>query len=64
MTIEEIRKNAPEGATHYEICWKEKPYTLYWKFNAEGMFLWEHFYKKWVRFKFISSTYINKTKPI
>ena len=33
MDIEEIRKNAPDGATHYEICGKNTPYALYIKYR-------------------------------
>ena len=64
MNIDEIRKNAPIGATHYEICGKIDKYALYWKFNDNGMFMWEHHRDKWTKFKFMSRDYINKTKPL
>lgn len=64
MTIDEIRKNAPDGATHYEICVKENPYALYWKFNNDGMFMWQELLSKWTRFRFMSKSYINTTKPL
>lgn len=64
MDIEEIRRNKPEGATHYEICGKEKPYALYWKFNDDGMFMYQELLKKWTRFRFMNKSYIEKTKPL
>ncbi len=41
MTIEEIRKNAPQGATHYEMCGNMNKYPLYWRFDDNKMFMWE-----------------------
>lgn len=64
MTIEEIRNGAPLGATHYEICGSVDKYALYWKFNEDGMFMWQDLLKKWTRFRFMNKSYIDKTKPL
>ena len=37
MTIEEIRKNAPDGATHYEI---DGRFIYYYKFNNINLSIW------------------------
>ena len=37
MTIEEIRKNAPEGATHYEL---DGRFTCYYKLNNINLSIW------------------------
>ena len=37
MTLEEIRKNAPKGATHYKI---DSGYTLYYKDDIYALWLW------------------------
>ena len=37
MTIEEIRKNAPKGATHYEI---DSRFIYYYKFNNSNLSIW------------------------
>ena len=37
MTIEEIRNNAPDGATHYEI---EGRSIYYYKFNNINLSIW------------------------
>ena len=37
MTLEEIRKNAPEGATHYKI---DSGYTLYYRDDIYALWLW------------------------
>ena len=64
MTIEEIRKNAPDGATHYEICGNKNKYALYWMFNDEGMFMWQQLKVEWTRFRFMDKSYINKTTAL
>lgn len=64
MTPQQIKANAPEGATHYEICGKEKPYPLYWKFNDDGMFMWQELKNEWTRFRFMNRSYMEKTKPL
>lgn len=38
MTIEKIRKNAPEGATHYRLDWDGDP--VYYRFKNDSMSLW------------------------
>jgi hypothetical protein len=40
MTIEEIRKNAPDGATHYDD-------QDYWKKNDFGWFIWIATVSQW-----------------
>ena len=42
MTIEEIRKNAPEGATHYDE-------QDYWKSKDGDFYIWLDSVKKWRR---------------
>ena len=37
MTIDEIRKNAPVGATHYEL---DGRFTYYYKFNNVNLSIW------------------------
>ena len=37
MTIEEIRKNAPDGSTHYEI---DGRFIYYYKFNNSNLSIW------------------------
>lgn len=38
MTIEEIKKNAPQGATHYRPDWSGDP--VYYMYKNNSMFLW------------------------
>jgi len=64
LTPQQIKDNAPSGATHYEMAGNKKPYPIYWKFNDDGMFMWQDLIKKWTRFRFMSRNYINKTKPL
>jgi hypothetical protein len=45
MTIEEIRKNAPQGATHYKIIKDGRP--LYFNSN--------HHYWNWVSLKWVQT---------
>lgn len=47
MTIEEIRKNAPDGATHYEKVLKtiiyiklENHFTYYWNMSNDFEYSW------------------------
>lgn len=42
MTIEEIRKNAPEGATHYDD-------QDYWKTTDGNWYIWLDSRKQWRR---------------
>lgn len=42
MNIEEIRKNAPDGATHYVLY--KNGLSIYIKFNNDGW--WSYFSKK------------------
>lgn len=60
MTIEEIRKGAPEGATHY---WHEN--KSYFKIDAENrnIFVWVGgFYNQWMTPKI--KLKMNKLKPL
>ena len=41
MTIDEIKKGAPDGATHYEITENE---IFYWKIEGENMSCWNHWF--------------------
>lgn len=51
MTIEEIRANAPEGATHYR---KYKRYVRYYVFD----------YSTWTCFIFVSDRHFMRTKGV
>lgn len=42
MTIEEIRKNAPEGATHYDE-------QDYWKLDDSNWYIWLSSCNNWRR---------------
>ena len=39
MTLKEIRKNAPKGATHYR---DDTEYPIYWKLAENGLFYFTH----------------------
>ena len=63
MTIEEIRKNAPKGSTHWEYGSGGK-YAMYWMQNSEGLFLWHSIYKKWQEMKFAKIENSQNIKPL
>ena len=44
MTTEEIRKNAPDGATHYI----EYAGVTYFKSNEYGLHIWSKMFGEWV----------------
>lgn len=37
MTLEEIKRNKPDGATHYEV---DGRFTYYYKFNGFNLYIW------------------------
>lgn len=44
MNIDEIKRNAPDGATHYDIDDGE---VFYWKISGNGFLFWNDWFKKW-----------------
>ena len=55
MTIEEIRKNAPDGATHYSTY---GGFVIYHKFQDKGIYVWDC--DHWRRF----SCFVENLKPL
>lgn len=63
MTIEEIKRNAPVGATHY---FNKLDYIAYYKFDDKFSF-WSKFFNVWVDFKrllFSKGVTIDDLKPL
>lgn len=57
MNLEEIKKGAPVGATHYEI---EDGYIFYWKLTSGGY----AFYNDWFDVWYIENTQDKEIKPL
>ena len=58
MTIEEIRKGAPDGATHYDE-------QDYWKLKDSNWYIWLESCKKWRRiFRYQKFHDVLEVKPI
>lgn len=58
MTLEEIRKNAPEGATHYD---DPLGFIMYYKYENESVLVFLNFSKEWATSKHLD---LQKLKPL